>query len=301
MSMSDASGSGASSGGCDAAQAACSGVPRTLASGQSEAYAVAVDDVNVYWTTFTGGTVMQAPIAGGAPITIASGQSNPTNIEVDAVNIYWAGSGLHAAPIGGGAVTQYVTDAFFLAIYGANIYFSTASGLIEMVPKAGGSPVTLLMPPGQQPSVIAADGNNVYFVMENGNSGASSTVLQEPATPSDGGATITIASAQGNTSSIATDGTNVYWANPANGTIDQAPVGGGAVTTLATTQGASSIAIDSAYVYWASGTAGTVSRTPKGGGPLKVIASNQAGVGGLAVSANYVAWATYSSVIVMTK
>jgi hypothetical protein len=195
----------------------------------------------------------------------------------------------------------YVTDAFFLGIYGATIYFSTGSGLVQMVPKAGGSAVTLLTPPGQEPFVIAADATNVYFVMENGNSGASSTVLQAPATPSDGGATLTLASGQGNTSSIATDGTNVYWANPASGTICQTPVGGGTIVTLATSQGSGSVAIDNAYVYWASGTAGTVTRTPKGGGPLHVIASNQAGVGGFAVGNNYIAWATYGSVIVMAK
>ncbi len=70
-------------------------------------------------------------------------------------------------------------------------------------------------------------------------------------TCSSGGCVVTLATAQSEPVSIATDGTNVYWANFGDGSVVKAPVGGGAPTTLATLgTGASAVAVSGGSLYW---------------------------------------------------
>jgi hypothetical protein len=67
------------------------GAAVTLASGQSNVWSIATDGVNVYWTDYIAGTVMEVSIGGGTPVTIASGQMHPYDIAVNASNVYWTG------------------------------------------------------------------------------------------------------------------------------------------------------------------------------------------------------------------
>jgi sugar lactone lactonase YvrE len=67
----------------------------TLASGQSNAAAITVDESNVCWTDWTSGTgmVMKVPLNGGETTTIAACQDKPDVIAVDATSVYWANAG----------------------------------------------------------------------------------------------------------------------------------------------------------------------------------------------------------------
>ncbi len=63
----------------------------TLASGKpGRQLDVAVDDSNVYWTTYLGGDVLKVPMAGGKPTTLGSGFLESANITVDGTSVYWS-------------------------------------------------------------------------------------------------------------------------------------------------------------------------------------------------------------------
>lgn len=66
------------------------GAAVTLASGQQNPSALAVDDTNLYWATGSGGTVVKLPLAGGDPTLVASGQGAVGGLAIDATSIYWA-------------------------------------------------------------------------------------------------------------------------------------------------------------------------------------------------------------------
>jgi DNA-binding beta-propeller fold protein YncE len=62
-----------------------------LVDGQNDAFGVALDDTNVYWTTLYGGVVQKMPLGGGAVTTLVSGLSAyASGIAVDDTSIYWA-------------------------------------------------------------------------------------------------------------------------------------------------------------------------------------------------------------------
>ena len=80
------------------------GAPTTLASGEGQGEQIALDAVNVYWTTssrdnsqFGMGPVLVVPKAGGTPATLASGQYDPTGIAVNENSAVWLSAGLSNA------------------------------------------------------------------------------------------------------------------------------------------------------------------------------------------------------------
>lgn len=82
-----------------------------LATGQNSPRYVALDTINVYWTTrgtsaanYRDGTVMSVPLAGGNPIVLASGQNAVGAITVDAANVYWTTNGTSANGFNDGTV-----------------------------------------------------------------------------------------------------------------------------------------------------------------------------------------------------
>lgn len=100
---------------------------------------------------------------------------------------------------------------------------------------------------------------------------------------------------QSNPECIATDGTNVYFAETSLGIVMQVSVEGGALVTLAANQSQPiGIAVAGPNVFWtteASGTAdGTVVTAPVGGGTPTTLASGQGAPYGIAVGDANVYW-----------
>jgi hypothetical protein len=77
------------------ATSGCGGTPQVFATGQANAYAVAHDATNLYWTLFdASGSVLSCPLAGcSTPTVLATMQIQPTSVAVDDISVYWANSG----------------------------------------------------------------------------------------------------------------------------------------------------------------------------------------------------------------
>jgi hypothetical protein len=55
----------------------------------AKAFALALDDGNIYWGT-SDGFIGRMTVAGDDAITLASDQSNLGNIAVDSTSVYWS-------------------------------------------------------------------------------------------------------------------------------------------------------------------------------------------------------------------
>ena len=114
----------------------------------------------------------------------------------------------------------------------------------------------------------------------------------------------TLVRGQAYPTSVAADGTHVYWtsdgSSPNSGAVEEVPLSGGTVTTLATGQSHPlSVAVDDANVYWVDadygGGNGTVNSVPLGGGTVTTLASGRDYPSDLAVDGTNVYWVDSSN------
>jgi hypothetical protein len=152
-----------------------------VVTGQSYLGAFAVDESNVYWTTFenpvsqvlkaTTGGVSVTPLVANIPSTVES-------IAVDATNVYFASEpadadggtypgGIYSTPIAGGAVTRLGDYGSPLMVDATNVYFGVAQG-VSAIPKAGGAPIPLMTHQPIFQQFFAVGPNAIYAPEENG-------------------------------------------------------------------------------------------------------------------------------------
>ena len=88
----------------------------TLASGQAQAFSLAVAGTHVVWSnrgsySSPTGTVNEVPVGGGSVTTLASGVSYGPLLAVDGTHVYWGGLGVvEEVPVDGGTVRIVVRD-----------------------------------------------------------------------------------------------------------------------------------------------------------------------------------------------
>ena len=287
-------------GGCDTVCSAVSpstvecigGRCLTTLTSTDKAYALAVDNTSVYWSTIKD-NIMKVSISGGSPVTLASGQSTPEDLVVDATSVYWVnynGATVMKVPLAGGATTAIATGQSYaggLAVDANSVYW--ANGNVMKVPLNGGltTPVTSGTPINSWDLVV--DSTYVYWT-------SPSSVMRVPV---NGGALSTLASGLLDPQGLAVDATSIYWVNHGtsgssytDGSVMKVPLAGGDTTTLAPGQTSpTSIAVDGTNVYWTnSASAGTVMKVPLGGGASTTLVSGRFYPDAIAVDATSIYW-----------
>jgi sugar lactone lactonase YvrE len=269
------------------------GTPQAIATNQDYPWAIAVDDNNVYWTTYDGsaaqpngaasasGALWKAPLTGGAPVMLDSALSGPWGIAVDGTNIYFStytGNRIKSVPIAStGAGPETVVAVIpagpggaplGIAVDDTNVYYTSAGGGVYSIAKTAvmGTPTEVVSPNAVTGGYnVVVSGATLYF-SDDGQSGNVYSV------PSAGGRPPTvIASGQQVASFVAVDANNVYWTNyqasgaacPSNtsacGSLNSVPLAGGAVTTLAyQVNYPQGLAVDQNGVYFAASSGGRV-------------------------------------------
>jgi sugar lactone lactonase YvrE len=191
----------------------------TLASGQGAPDAIAVGETDVYWTDIGGNNaVMKVPIAGGKPSVLAKA-TNPWVIAVYGSEVYWTdGDDILSAASSGGTATTLATGQAFpfdLAVDATDLYWTNASGAgaVLKMPKAGGTPTTLVANSGM--ARLAVDAKSVYFTTP----GASSNDGAVVSVPLLGGTTTTLVTGQSTPEAIVLSATSLFWVDTYLGAV----------------------------------------------------------------------------------
>lgn len=178
---------------------------------------IAADAANVYWgwSTFMGGEVRKAPLAGGTGVAVATG-AQVVELASDGTNVYWTdyGTSLNSkmmmAPVGGGTPTEIangLTNAGGVKIDGTSVYWYDSSNLFGTkfwkAPLGGGTPVMVAVTEDFGAYEMAVDGTNIYWA-------AVDTIAKAPV---GGGAVSVVATGQTWAMYIGVDANNIYWLN----------------------------------------------------------------------------------------
>lgn len=266
--------------------------PVALAIGQNNPGGLAVDAVNVYWTT-TDGNVVKVPIDGGNTTVLASGQKSPRGVAVDALNVYWVNAvtpgQVMSVPIAGGTPTVLADmqrRPVNLVVNNGVIYWTNSSnGTIMSVPASGGTVVQLAANQGSAVA-IAIEANTLYW-----SSIGLGVIRSLPLI--EGGTITTIASDQ-DAVALSVLGTTVYWANVEltddGSTVFKLPASNGAPVDLATSSAPVAVVTDGVNVYWTDETSNTIQKVSVRGGAAEVIATDQPTPSEIAIDGANIYW-----------
>lgn len=270
-----------------------------------------VDDVSVYWTDLTAGTVSRVAINGGpvSPLDTPDSTARPLGISVGRCNVYWVRGGntitrrpaeVMSAPVNGGS------PAGRLASVGGELhlvrhdrateqlFWSTGpdvSDLLYRAAAAGGTPVEIFG--GTWLQDFDFDDTHLY-VVSRGTGGAQFFDGAVMRMAKDGSAGVWLATSQREPRYLAVGADRIYW-SLADGEIRSSAKSGvgGVSTVLRTGESLSSLALDSSYLYWT--TEHDVRALPLGGGAVLILASaTNSGPHALEVDGAYLYWLTRS-------
>jgi hypothetical protein len=174
--------------------------PVSLATSQVLPFGVAINDVEVFWVSDTGGdgvAVEATGLGGGSSLvlgTVAGANNRP----------------------GGASATL---DSVYFAVW---TYPSGSGGGIFTVPIAGGMLATLQSFDSGAPNDLRIDDNNVYWDDVGSSASGSGAVFSMPLA---GGSVTTLASGLGTPDQLAVDAKNVYTADFTTGLVYEMPIG----------------------------------------------------------------------------
>jgi hypothetical protein len=216
---------------------------------------LALDDTFVYWTESNSGIVSAARKDGNrGPRAMLGGQVDVFGIAVSAGEVFFhvrSTGEVRKSPTDLSTSTLLTTQTtgavFGLAADGQNVYLGVTAGInrVRRAPRA----TQTTEPTDLSTKVLdllgfAIDAARVYLA-----DGDSGSVLSEKIDGS--GGLVTHSSGEAMPSSVAVDGTHVYWTNQGNGLIRRVAKAGGTAETLASGQAAPfAIAVNSRAVYW---------------------------------------------------
>jgi hypothetical protein len=175
-----------------------------------------------------------------------------------------------------------------IALDDARVYFTECpstgkGGTITSVPLGGGSPSKLASGSACAASLALA-GSTLYVAGLNGNDIAS--------IPRYGGTLKTIASSSDKPVGIAVGDTHIYWSTQ-GGVLMMMPLTGGSPSMLASCpKGCTRPVAQASDVYWGDSSAGTIQMALGDGGAPVVVTSGLSGVGAMAISGDYIYFAS---------
>jgi hypothetical protein len=297
----------------DAADEVSLAGPIVLASGQQFPLNIAVDAVNVYWTTTgAGAAILRCPLDGGCnqtPTAFAAGLSIPFGVASDSTNVYFTDQRgevmtcpATGCPAAGPTTIQTGSQtAAGISVSATSVYWAIETGGLFVCDLAGcatqqerevdnvrGLYVAL---DSQYVYVTSPDDRQVFMVPIAGWDAAAPTPTL---THEDGG--------EGRPHGIATYQGNVYWTDQESGLVRHCRpeyCGNASITvyapeTLASGQAApAGIAVDSTGIYWTNNApdAGAVMKLCHGcSGNPQVLAAGQAMPYGIALDQTAIYW-----------
>jgi len=255
--------------------------PIVLASGQPNAFGLAVGGGYVYWAAYNAGAIKRCPVTGcgASPQTIAQISGSLTmGLVIDSKNAYFSAKvasnvtlgTVYSVPLDGSAQpAQLATNLdhpVWLGIDTSSVYWSNwGDGRIMSCPLGSScpSPTTIHTQPGGPnagPNGIASTGTAVYWVSDDGSARRCS--IGSCATP------VVYATGLSSPQAITVDVINAYWTNQVGSTVQKCQLSGcnNSPTLVASNEaGAEGIAVDTTGIYWTDATGGLVRMCPAAG------------------------------------
>ncbi len=224
----------------------------------------------------------------------------PVGLALDVTHLYWGSDGANeirrAPKAGGGSSTQIIAEGsavYYLAMYGSELFWTTASNDLKRLTLPGGS-VKVLEPGLGSPYGVAVSGTKAWVV-----EAADAKIAVIDAV--NGGEKASFPLSSGSTAEgIATDGQKLFIALYSGADILTMPVTGGSIGSVVTGQvKPAGVAVDGEWVYWTGqGTPGVLRKRKKTGGPIVELATDLSVPTGVVVDATHVYFAEHGANVI---